>query len=79
MALLCFGNKKVEDSQAKQRNEEIERMIRRDQKQRERQVKMLLLGTYSLDILLSSKPSLHDFVHQALAKVANPRSSNRCA
>ena len=50
----------MEDSQAKQRNEEIERMIRRDQKQRERQVKMLLLGTYSLDILPAAGPSLFD-------------------
>ena len=41
--IMCFG-KKPEDPDAR-RNEEIEKVIRQDKKRREKEVKLLLLGT----------------------------------
>lgn len=44
---MCFGSKKETDAGAA-KNAEIEKVLREDKKKQEREVKILLLGLWSL-------------------------------
>lgn len=46
-SIMCFGSKKEDDPDA-QKNREIEKQLREDQKRAAKEVKLLLLGMWAL-------------------------------
>lgn len=54
--IMCFGRKATQDPEHR-KNEDIEKILRVDRKRAEREVKLLLLGTLSIN---SDTPSSAD-------------------
>jgi hypothetical protein len=62
----------TEDTAAQQRNREIESQLKRDLKEQQNEIKMLLLGEY-----FYTQQKMHADDKQVLAKVESQRFSSR--
>ena len=76
MGIMCFGNSKQDDPEAR-KNAEIEKQLKADQKRQLREVKMLLLGMHGRPSMLGWRPAVcsafanHPNYLQALERVAS--------